>query len=324
MNVYMLKRLKKKGTVDQSKDKEVDETSIDEIQECLVKLNLSLVKNINQNQFLALNELETNIKRINNQLDDFIFYKNATLNYGSIFKLLDSNMFQFDPTDLEIKEKSGLRAHLDDAKTLLANLQDQVRIEDANQLSHQLKELEQRLVTFKSECDEDKRIENIVYLIKAQNEQTSRQESDLNGYKRDLQELRLNSYKNEFAKLYEKFEKRLQILYTDDNDDPVYSLNELIKSIVELKECISNYEQFVHSICSVDEAEIKNLEASRKHVEEDKKAVEPNEKALVLETLSLGIQAKQQQLNKIKQIKQVKDRILHLEKTFSKLKAGLY
>lgn len=232
-------------------------------------------------------------------------------------------MFQLDSSNLESDDNKSIGSHLDEAKALLAKLSDHTKKEDASQLRYKLNQLEQRLNNLKSENENDKRIENILFLLNSQADQASRQENDLNGYKRDLQQLKLNSFRNEFEKLYEKFEKKLQLLYSSDDDDPVYSLNDLIATIVELKASILNYEQFVLSICGVDETQIKNLEASQQQMLEDKNLVDSSEKALVLETIKLGIKVKQNELNKIKQISLVKDRILHLEKIFSELKAGL-
>ncbi|RNA02979.1 hypothetical protein BpHYR1_019934, partial [Brachionus plicatilis] len=90
--------------------------------------------------------------------------------------------------------------------------------------------------------------------------------------------------------LFEKFEKKLQSLFSGDEDDPVYSLNDLIASIAKLKTSILNYEQFVFSLCGVDEVQIENLKASRQQVLEDKNMADSSEKALVLETIQLGIQ----------------------------------
>ncbi|RNA41463.1 hypothetical protein BpHYR1_045090 [Brachionus plicatilis] len=348
----MFKKNKKNVIAENSIEIENDQIQKDELQKCLIKLNLGLVENLNSNQMEMLNVLEGDLKRLENQLDDFIYNNKpqTMIDYSSILKLVDSNekqsqnlknkisqfkkelyqfkssyleVFQLDPSDLESKENKSIGAHLDDAKHLLAKLSDQAKREDVSQLCYKLNRLEKRLNNIKSENENDKRMENILFLLRSQDDQAKRQENDLNEYKRDLRQLKVNSFRDEFEKLYEKFEKKLQLLYSGDNDDPAYSLNDLIASIVELKASILNYEQFVFGQCGENETQIKNLEASRQQVLEDKNVVDSGEKELVLETIQLGIQAKQNELSKIKQISLVKDRILHLEKIFFELKAGL-
>ncbi|CAF0818878.1 unnamed protein product [Brachionus calyciflorus] len=80
-------------------------------------------------------------------------------------------------------------------KDLLAKLFDQAKRDDVSQLSYKLNQLEKRLNNLKSENENDKRLENILILLRTQADQTNRQENDLNGNKRDLQQKKFSKCK---------------------------------------------------------------------------------------------------------------------------------
>lgn len=86
----MFKKNKKSVNVEQSKEIETEKTNKDDLQKFLVKLNLSLVEN---GQIDMLNDVEGDLKRLENQLDDFVYHKpyKTKLDCSSILKLVDSN-----------------------------------------------------------------------------------------------------------------------------------------------------------------------------------------------------------------------------------------
>ena len=189
------------------------------------------------------------------------------------------------------------------------------------QNSNLLKNLEIELNNLNKRFNEqnvnDKRIVNLNLLLNEQSGVCKKQEEQFKEFRKEFDELKLNNYKQEFAKLFENFEKKVNSLY-DDNDDLLFCLNQVIASINDLQACITEYERFVQSLSKIDEAFIDSLERNLGEFEK-----EPNNNQMIANTLRLTIEGKKGELEKIKKISITREKISNFENLFCQLKSEL-
>jgi hypothetical protein len=213
------------------------------------------------------------------------------------------------------KSIEELRVYIDNITSHVNNPMSKTQNSDLfKALEAELKNLNKR---FTEQNENDKRIENLKLLLNTQSGVCKKQEEQFQEFRKEFDELKLNKYKQEFAKLYENFEKKVQNLYSID-DDPLFCLNEVIASIKDLKTCIIEYETFITSLCKIDEKFIESLEKQLNEFEK-----EPNKNQMITNSLKLTIEGKKRELEKVKEISITKGKISNFEKLFCQLKSEL-
>ncbi|CAF0718762.1 unnamed protein product [Brachionus calyciflorus] len=231
-------------------------------------------------------------------------------------------MFQIDNADKDIENSTEqLKLYIDDVKSMLSAISKEKNSAKLIEYSNEFKKLEQRFDKFKIDNQNDKRIENLNLLLNNQSSIIQKQKEEFDIIRKEFNELKLNNYKHEFTRLYEIFETKLQALYSID-DDPIFLLNDSIASLKHLKTFVLEYETFVQSLCKIDVSSIKNLEKNLLEIENDSKMKE--EKKIVYDTLLLSIEAKKIDLDKVRQISLLKEKVLSYEKILGDLRNKLF
>jgi hypothetical protein len=224
-------------------------------------------------------------------------------------------MFQVSQENTENDRLMNAEKSIEELRVFIANITSHInnpisKTQNSilfNALEVELKNLNKR---FTEQNDNDKRIENLKLLLNTQSGICKKQEEQFQELRKEFDELKLNKYKQEFAKLFEKFEKKVKNLYSND-DDPLFCLNEVIASINDLKTCIIEYETFIISLCQIDEKRLKEFEK------------EPNKNQIIKDTLILPIEGKQRELEKVKEISITREKITNFETLFCQLKSDL-